>query len=385
MNIAFLGTRGIPAKYGGLETFVEEISKRLSKKGYTIYVLCRSDRFFEDTYENVHRMHVPKFSKTHLTIPVIGDVLSTFYLLIKHFNEIDIYFYTNIGGAVPAVLLRILGKKVIINSDGVEWKRMRRRICYVPWYLKPIYNVAGNFLYFLEALSCIISTVTIADSIAIKKYLEEKHHAKHVFHVAYGARELWSKKSDTEEKDILKKYNITTNDYYLTVSRIVAENHIDMEIEGFKKTKSKKKLVLVGNFESKDQYTQYLKKIKGNDDNILLLDPIYDQEVLGILRKHCYAYIHSYEVGGTNPSLLEQMMFEKPILSYDVPFNKEVLKEGGIYFTDSSSLSKKINQLESTKIEKNEKANVFKKRINERYNWEKITDEYLELFNSIIN
>jgi glycosyltransferase involved in cell wall biosynthesis len=115
----------------------------------------------------------------------------------------------------------------------------------------------------------------------------------------------------------------------------------------------------------------------------MFIDPIYDKEKLGILRKHCFSYIHSYEVGGTNPSLLEQMMFEKPILVNDIPFNREVVEDGGIFFTDVSSLSKKIDLLESKKINEAKKISVFKKNINQRYNWEKVTEDYEKMFKSL--
>ncbi|WP_370519914.1 glycosyltransferase, partial [Thermococcus sp. GR7] len=100
---------------------------------------------------------------------------------------------------------------------------------------------------------------------------------------------------------MLNKFGLKPEDYYLTVARIVAENNIHLEIEGFKKANSTKKLVIVGNFNKKDPYTKYLFELKGNAENVILLNPIYDKEVLGVLRKNCFAYIHAYEVGGTNP------------------------------------------------------------------------------------
>lgn len=379
MKIAFLGCRKIPAEYGGLETIVEELSIRLTKKGYNIFVVFPSDKFSQDIYKGITRVHFPTFFKSHLTIPIIGDIIGTLYLTIKHYNDIDIYFYTNTGGAIPAIFLRLMGKKVIINSDGVEWKRMEKRINFVPRYNKLIYYITRNLLYFLESLSCIISSVTIADSKAIKRYLEKKHNATRVTHIAYGVRDLKSNKSIEKEKQILQNFGITPNEYYLTVSRIVAENNIDMEIEGFKISNSKKKLVIIGNFNENDYYTKFLSKFK-NNKNIIFLDSIYDAKVLGVIRKHCFAYIHSYEVGGTNPSLLEQMLFEKPILIYENEYNKEVIREGGIYFNDLYSLKKRINQIESKEFNFKNKINVYKERINKIYNWGKITEEYEQLF-----
>ena len=170
----------------------------------------------------------------------------------------------------------------------------------------------------------------------------------------------------------------------MTVARIVAENNIHMEIEGFKRAESKKKLVIVGNFNKRDPYTRHLLKLKSDNDNIIFLDPIYDREVLGVLRKNCFAYIHAYEVGGTNPSLLEQMLFKRPILAYDVPFNKEVLQEGGIYFKDAKDLANKMGMLERGEFDLRLIKKTQIKRIKRQYNWEKVAREYERVFRSLI-
>lgn len=379
MRIAFLGSRGIPANYGGLETFVEEISTRLVEKGHVIYVVCQSDRFYEDEYHNIKRVHVPRIFKTELTIPVIHSLIATIYFLLHHFNDIDIFFYVNAGGSIPAIIARTFGKKIIINTDGIEWKRMKKRKQFVPFFQKISFSFAEKILYFLESLSCMISHITIADSQAIKSYLKEKHNAKHVHYIPYGARILLNDTTIEHENKILKKYNLKPDEYYLTVARIVAENNIDMEIEGFKNSNSKRKLVIIGNFSQNDPYSQFLKQIKENDNNILFFDPIYDKEVIGVLRKNCYAYIHAYEVGGTNPSLLEQMLYNSPILTFNINFNKEVLKESGIYFDSFDNLSTKILELESNEYHNNENKELFRSNLNSYYNWKSVTDNYEKL------
>jgi glycosyltransferase involved in cell wall biosynthesis len=147
---------------------------------------------------------------------------------------------------------------------------------------------------------------------------------------------------------------------------------------------SKKKLAIVGNFNTKDRYNQYLTKLRGNDPRIILLDPIYDREVLGTIRKNCYAYIHAYEVGGTNPSILEQMLFGKPIIVYDVSFHREVLKDGGLYFKDEDDLVRCIERLENGEVDSLKIAELQSRRIKEEYNWDNVAEKYRSQFSKLL-
>jgi glycosyltransferase involved in cell wall biosynthesis len=380
MHIAFVGCRNIPAKYGGLETFVEEISKRLIDKGFQVLVTCESDRFLEDTYKGVKRLHIPSFQSKYLTIPSLNDIIATLYLLLKHSKDIQMIYYVATDGVIAAFFAKLFKKKVVINADGIEWRRLQKRRRFVRFYWKPLYYIAQWYMSFVEAFSCKIADVMIADSFEIQKYLEKKYQTKNVVHIAYGARTLVS--CDTilkDEESILRNYGLVANDYFLTVARIVPENNIDMEIKAFNKKVTTKKLIIVGNFIKRGPYTRYLYKLNGHN-NVIFLDPIYDKKILGILRKNCYAYIHAYEVGGTNPSLLEQMTFMKPIIAYEVPFNREVLQDGGIFVRDADDLAQNISRLESNEFNIEVMKQVQQKRINENYNWDYVTEKYLELF-----
>jgi glycosyltransferase involved in cell wall biosynthesis len=380
MRIAFVGSRGIPAKYGGNETFVEEIAKELLKAGFSVYVTCESHRFFRDVYDGVIRLHVPALQGKSLTILSVNDLISTMYLF-KNSSDVDVIYYVAPDGALAAILAKLWKKKVLINPDGVEWRRLLKRSRFVPFYLKPFYLIVMIYMYIMEWFSCKVPEVTVADSLRIKEHLENRHNAKNVVYITYGARRLINfKMSREEELRILAEYELLPREYYLTVARIVAENNIDMEVEGFKKSKSTKKLVIVGNFNEKDPFSRYLLNLRDGREEILYLTPIYDRKVLGVLRKNCFAYIHAYEVGGTNPSLLEQMLFKRPVLAYDVPFNREVLQEGGIYFEDAEDLARKIKMLERGDIDLKLIKKTQIKRITRRYNWEKVAKEYKCLF-----
>jgi glycosyltransferase involved in cell wall biosynthesis len=227
--------------------------------------------------------------------------------------------------------------------------------------------------------------VVIADSQAIEDYLEKTYQAKNVVFISYGARELLNSNiSPEKENEVLSRFGLSCGEYYLTVARIVAENNIDKEIIGFQKSRSGKKLAIVGNFNEKDGYMKHLLRVRNNDATTIFLDPIYDKETLGILRKDCFAYIHAYELGGTNPTLLEQMLFRKPILAYDVPFHREILQDGGIYFKNDDELAECIKKLEAGEFDVQKMGEWQSKRINEEYNWNNVAEKYATLFRQLL-
>ncbi len=385
MKIAFVGSRGIPAKYGGAEVFVEEISRRLLKTGFEVYATCESRRFHTDKYNGIVRVHAPSVEGKTFTIPTVNEVLATFYLLLRC-REIDLVYYTTSHGALAAIIPKLLRKKVIVNTDGIEWKRPLIRRSYLSPGWKLLALLAAKYMKLAEWLAVKLSDTVIADSREIKAYLEERYKAKDVVFIPYGARELIpADMSAQREGEILGSLGLSPGEYYLTVGRIVAENNIHREINAFTLSLSSKKFAIVGNFNEKDGYTRYLYKLRDNNPAIMFLNPIYDKEVLGTLRKNCYAYIHTYELGGTNPSLLEQMSFGKPILAYDVPFHREVLEDGGIYFRHGEDLAECIKRLEDGKIDSSKIKRCQAKRIEEEYNWDKVAEEYSLLFRRLLS
>ncbi len=382
--IAFVGSRGIPGSYGGAETFLEELAPRLLSQGFTVIVTCESSRFFEDDYRGIIRLHLPSIQGRTLTIPTVNDLLATTYLLWKH-PDVRLVYYVAPDGALAALIPRLFGKKVVINTDGIEWKRPALRRPYFSPLWKFLSPLTSWYLKFSEWLAVKIAHTIIADSAAIKEYLEKSYRTGKAVCISYGARKLLAAETPaSHEEQVLGSSGLSPQDYYLTVCRIVAENNIHLEIEGFKKSGSRRRLVIVGNFNPRDNYCRFLERLRGGDPGITFLAPIYDRKVLGILRKNCFAYIHAYELGGTNPSLLEQMVFGRPILAYDVPFHREVLQEGGIYFSSGDELAERIIALESGDYEPDRLAAVQSRRLAREYNWESVTEKYRTLFLDLI-
>jgi rhamnosyltransferase len=385
LEIALIGSRGIPAEYGGAEVFAEELSGRLIRTGFKVYVTCESRRFGKDDYHGVVRLHIPSVQGKTITIPTLNDFLSTLYLLVKC-PKIRLIYYLTPDAAFAAILPKLLGKKVIVNTDGIEWKRplIRRQFFSPGWKLLSV--LGSGYLKLTENLAVKLANVITADSRHIKAYLEETHRTRKVIYIPYGARELVKADiSPAREKEALESYGLRQGEYYLTVGRIVAENNIHRELNGFIKAASGKTIVIVGNFNEKDRYTRYLYGLRDKDRRIRLLPPIYDKEVLGILRKNCYAYVHAYEVGGTNPSLLEQMLFGRPIIAQDNPFHRETLQDGGLYFNTEADLAECIDNLEKGKYDLPDIARQQARRIAEEYNWDGVSRKYSLLFKELLS
>ncbi len=375
IKVALVGSRGIPGKYGGNETFVHEVSTRL-KGIFDIYVTCETNGFKSDEYNGVKRLHIRSFHSSTLTIPSIHDIISTIYLLHK-VKDIDVIIYVAPDAALSAVLAKLAKKKVIINTDGIEWKRLLIRKKYVPIYLKPLYSIVALYMLFMEFLSTKIADIVIADSIGIEMHLKRIWRAKNLVYVAYGIT-LLPKLTRKKIINILKKFDLKNENYYLTVGRIVAENGYDEIIESFNKAGSNKKLVIVGPYNERDPYIKYLFKISNKNKNILFTGGIYNKVELAALRSMCFAYLHNYEVGGTNPSLLEQLQYDRPIIAKKNAFHLDVLHNEGLFFNDKDELIKIMKSLENKKI------NVNYKIIRKRFSWNKIAIKYANLIKMLI-
>ena len=374
IKIALIGSRGIPPRYGGTETFVYELSKRL-KEDFDIYVTSEGDGFYMDEYKGIKRIHIWAKHTPTMTLPAIYDIIATLYLL-KKVPDINLLFYVAPDGAYAAILAKLARKKTIVSTDGVEWQRLFARMKYVPLFNKPMYLLTMLALFFAEFFACKIPDATIADSIAIKNYIERRWKPKKVIYIAYGIRQL-PQIDEEKQRTILHKLGLERHGYYLTVGRIVAENNIHMEIQAFTQAKTSKKLVIVGPTNPEDPYVKYLYKLKKDDQRIIFTGPIYDTTILSTLRANCKAYIHAYTVGGTNPSLLEQLQYNRPILTYDVPFHREILREKGIYFKTTEELRQKIEEIDNKDV-------TIQWNPPKIFTWQHVANTYKQLFKQLV-
>jgi len=364
MKIGIVGTRGIPAKYGGFETFAEELSVRLVKKGVKCAVYCDKGSYNKSDYKGVN-LHFVNTTKTK-------SPFKYYFLSLKEaLKKDEIIIITGSSGALFIWLKFFYNRNAIVitNTDGVEHSRTK-------WSF-----LGRKILHFFEWFAVNFSNYIIADSKAIKSYLKTSYphiNKQKIKVIEYGAYNALSKR-----ENLLKEFSLKPNNYYLVVARLEPENNIDMIIKGFIESKSKVPLVIVGNLND----TKYVNLLLKNQSPLIkFLGGIYNKEKLLAIRTFCKAYIHGHSVGGTNPSLLEAMGVKNFIIAHDNVFNREVTNNQAFYFKNYIECSVQIKNFE--KMDPNEidkKKQFYVTRIINYYNWDRITNQYLEFFNQIYN
>jgi len=397
MKIGIVGTRGIPARYGGFETCAEELAKGLASRGHRVYVACRRylypDYFpphhaspqrrvpfplnrerGEDEGEGVFQFFPPSLSGK-ATDTFSHTFFGIFYLLF--FQPVDVFLVFNVANSPLVLFLRILGKKVALNTDGLEWKRGK-------WG-----EFARAYFRFCELIACLSGATLISDSRAIGDYYRRKYVKRTVF-IPYGARTIpltvplphgerakgeIAAPASQARNDILREYGLKADGYFLVVGRLEPENNADLIIRAFQKIKTDKLLVIMGATNWKSPYSRRLKETGG--PGVRFLGAIYRPGHLERILEGCYFYIHGHEVGGTNPALLQAMGSGSCVLALETVFNAEVVGETGLLFAgDVRALAGKIQYL----LANPEVVRYYRKaapeRIKEFYSWEKVVEGY---------
>jgi glycosyltransferase involved in cell wall biosynthesis len=363
MQIALIGTRGVPANYGGFETCVEELGKRLVERGHEVTVYCRDSYYKQKTptYLGMKLKYLPNLKRKSL------DTLShTFLSVLDAIHQpFDVLMVFNAANSPTLFLPRILGKKIAINTDGLEWKRGK-------WG-----PVARNYYKLSEWLSTKLAHRIVADSTGIQDYYRERYGVDSTY-IAYGAYISQSRKPE-----LLDTLGLTPGGYFLQITRFEPENNPLLTIDAYKRLTTNKKLVLVGGVPYESEYSRQIKVHAC--ENILLPGSIYDKELLNELWCNCYAYVHGNEVGGTNPALLQTMASGCFTIAIDVSFSRDVLQDGGIFFKKTEEdLSSKIRWALEHPDELDEYRRRAQVRIQEKYTWEKVTDGYEALFRELV-
>jgi len=361
MKIGIVGTRGIPANYGGFETFAQEVSPVLVKKGFDVHVYC-------DKNSNAERLNLYKGVKLkYLSVTKTSNPLYFYFLGIYNaLKEMDILLVTGTGGSIFYFLNIFFRKKIITNTDGVESRRAK-------WSF-----VKRLFIKLTEILAIKFSNGLVADSKGITKYLEETYNiegSSKLRTIEYGAY-IVDKYSET----VLAKYKLEKDNYLLVVARLEPENNVHIIVDGFIKSNTDKHLVVIGNLVDNEYVRNLLvhKSIK-----IHFIGGIYNSDELKVLRCSAFAYMHGHSVGGTNPSLLEALGCGNLCICHDNIFNREVTDNNMIYFDSSEACAIVINESVSMfDIKYKEYKKFAISRIDNYYNWENIGNKYADFFNS---
>jgi glycosyltransferase involved in cell wall biosynthesis len=357
-----LGTRGIPNRYGGFEQAATYIASGLVEKGHEVTVYnSHKHPYKSDTWKGVNIVHCYDPGYLGSAGQFVYDLNCIRDAKKKQFDVWLFFGYTS-----SSVWWRFYpGKPVLIsNMDGLEWKRSK-------------YNTATRkFLLYAEKTAVRHSHFLIADSTAIQYYLFEKYKVQSSC-IAYGAEVF-----QDEDMSVFSAYAIQKHEYYLILARMEPENNIETILNGFCRSETGKKMVVIGNIGTK--FGKYLVTKFKTDKRILFLPSLYDATKLHTLKMYCSLYFHGHSCGGTNPSLLEAMADGAVICANDNPFNKAILGEDAFYFSSVDDITTRINLLRDTETEKNMVRNN-REKIEQKYNWPTIVSAYEKLIKGCYN
>jgi len=363
MKIAILGTRGIPANYGGFETLAEELSTRLVERGHQVVVYGRTNNihYREPTYRGVRLVLLPTIPHKYLDT-VAHTFLSALHVM---FQDVEVVLICNAANSLFSFLPRLAGKKTAVNVDGLE--RQRRK-----------WNAMGRGWYRIsEWLSTFLPNAIVADAAVIRDYYRQRYGKESTF-IPYGAE---TKREETRAAP--DRLGLEPDEYFLYVSRLEPENNALLVVRAFEQVDTAKRLVIVGNAPYARKYIEELKST--SDRRILFPGAIYGIGYRELL-SHAFAYIQATEVGGTHPALIEAMGCGRCVLYLDTPENREVAGEAGIAFEKfPEQLAMKIALVLSHAELRRGLGNHAAARVQERYQWDAVTRQYEQLFERLLH
>ncbi|WP_439489303.1 glycosyltransferase [Algoriphagus sp.] len=361
LKIAIMGAKGYPYVYGGYDTMIRELGERLVKKGVHVRVYNHRALFpvkprYVNGIECIYTIAIESKKLTQLSH-------SFFSMMHACFSDIDVILVVNSANGPFGAIARFFRKKTVINVDGLEWLRPK-------WH-----GIASKYFFWASKMSTKYYDQLINDSDEMQRVYKELFNADSKV-IAYGA----NPQADVDSAPI-EKWGFKAQDYFLIVGRLIPDNNADLIIEGFLKSDSRRKLVVVGDVPFDDDYATVLKQKE--DERVLFLGYVTDPNELAAWYSHCFAYFHGHEYGGTNPAMLKALGFGCAILALDTPFNQEMLQNGkhGWYFKKTIASVKDIVEAAESSTER---MAYFRKTAREgliqRYNWDYVTDQYLEVF-----
>jgi len=356
-RIAILGTRGIPANYGGFETFAEELSTRLAARGHQVRVYCR-ERSAPPNYRGVRLQHLPTIRHKYFDT-IAHTFLSTLHLLA---HRVDVALFCNGANAVFTGVPRLFGMPVALNVDGLERQRKKWNRAAKAWYLAS------------EWLATFLPSAVVTDARAIQEYYGRRYGKQTTF-IPYGAAT-----GKVPSTAALAGLGLEPGRYFLYVSRMEPENHALEVRQAFEQVRTDIKLALIGDAPYARDYIRQVRDTR--DPRIVMPGAIYGDDYHE-LDSHCFAYIHATEVGGTHPALIEAMGRGALVLYRDTPENAEVAGDAGIPFHDN--LAARIEQTLAMPEEDREALRRRAlKRVAQYYCWDAVADAYESLFQSIM-
>ncbi|MFC3932715.1 beta 1-4 rhamnosyltransferase Cps2T [Streptococcus dentapri] len=379
-HIFIIGSRGLPAQYGGFETFVEELVKNRLSDAVIYHVACLSEdqptgHHFTYMGADCFTVNPPKLGPARV---ISYDMQAINYALkVIERDQIDKPIFYVLGNTIGAFVapfakkIHRAGGQLFVNPDGLEWRRSK--------WAKPI----QAYLKYSEKIMTKKADLVISDNQGIESYIQSTYPWSKTTFIAYGTELEPSPLIATSSKvrELFDVWQISEKDYYLIVGRFVPENNYEVAIREFMTSATQRDLVIICNHQGNAYFEELRQKTRfDQDERIKFIGTVYDRDLLTYVREQAFAYIHGHEVGGTNPGLLEALAHTDLNLVFSADFNKSVAQDTAFYWTkEAGSLVQLIDQNDG-QTDFNQLGQAARQRMAEYYSWPKIVGEYEELF-----
>jgi glycosyltransferase involved in cell wall biosynthesis len=364
MRIAMIGIKAIPARFGGFETAVDEISRGLVKNGDEVVVYNRKGMSSAqgNHYEGVRLITLPTIRSKNLST-IVHSLLSTLHAM---FSSADVVHYFTTGATLFAPLAKLMGKKIVCSVDGTDWQRAK-------WGA-----FARRYLRFSERFAVRFCNRLISDSDEVCQYYLREYGADSAC-IVYGMREQRS-----PNLDVLQRFGLDNRGYVLFVGRLVPENNVHHLIRAFEQCNTDKRLVIVGDDPWEKAYVRSLKATR--DPRVIFTGGVYG-DGYAQLQQNAYAFVLPDEVGGTHPALVEAMGFGNCVLVNDTPSNIEVIGAAGVSYRGSDldrDLQTQLQHLLDDPDFVSEYRSRALKRAQKHYRWDDVVRRHAELYGRLV-
>lgn len=357
-----IGTRGVPAQYGGFETAVEEVGRRLVARGHEVIVFCRNGDDDRPEHLGMRLVHLP--AVRHKVLETLSHTALS--VARREARAADAAIVFNAANAAFLPVLRAAGVPTAVHVDGLEWQRSK-------------WGAAGQRYYRAsEKLAVRWADALIADARGIQDHYRQVHRAESVF-IPYGAPLL-----ERPAVHRLSELDLHERGYHLVVARFEPENHVREAVVGYLASSARLPLVVVGSAPYAHEYMAELRRLAQSDERVRMVGAVWDQELLDALYAGSLTYVHGHSVGGTNPSLLRAMGAGAPVLGYDVVFNREVLGETGLFWRDTSVLAVQLAAAEADRAGARVRGRAGRERAAVHYTWQSVAEQYEALCEDLL-
>jgi glycosyltransferase involved in cell wall biosynthesis len=360
LRVVIIGDRGIPARYSGFSTLVEQLAVRLVRDhAMDVTVYCRNHYYKERpaTWQGVHCVYLPAPGGKSFE-SIVHSNLAMAHAATQGF---DVAFIVDPGNAPFLAPLAAARVPTVFHTDGIGWQRRK-------W--SPLQR---KYYRWSERVCARVATWLVTDSHAMQDYYQTNYSAPSSF-IPYSGEV-----GDPPSSDALKRFDLQHDGYYLAVARMEPENNLDLIVREHLQSSTKRPLVVVGSTPFPTNYSRAL--MAQSDDRVRMVGGIYDSATLNALYRHCAAYFHGHEVGGTNPSLLRAMHWGAPCIPIDVVFHREVLGHDVPAFNAKpGDLARLIDDLDGDQARRAKLGRAARERSDTAYRWDAVADAYANLF-----